>query len=95
MRICLQDVGLVLSTREPQHLRDGLIRLGITQLSAGSRTEPGGYENPSEDAEQFVVADERSPAEVAAHIRSMGYEVVWKDWEPSLHGSSLARSAEA
>jgi 2-iminoacetate synthase len=37
------DVGLVLSTREPAKLRDGLIPLGITLLSAGSHTEPGGY----------------------------------------------------
>jgi 2-iminoacetate synthase len=37
------DVGLVLSTREPARLRDGLIPLGITLMSAGSHTEPGGY----------------------------------------------------
>ena len=37
------DVGLVLSTREPAWLRDGLIPLGITLMSAGSHTEPGGY----------------------------------------------------
>jgi len=37
------DVGLVLSTREPAKLRDGLIPLGITLMSAGSHTEPGGY----------------------------------------------------
>jgi len=37
------DVGLVLSTREPAKLRDGLIPLGITMMSAGSHTEPGGY----------------------------------------------------
>ncbi len=95
MRICLPDVGLVLSTREPSVLRDGLVRLGITQLSAGSHTEPGGYENPSEDAEQFDVADDRAPDEVARHLRALGYGVVWKDWEPVLHGPSLVRSAEA
>ena len=37
------DVGLVLSTREPKKLRDGLFPLGITLISAGSHTEPGGY----------------------------------------------------
>lgn len=96
LRICLPDVGLVLSTREPASLRDGLVRLGITQLSAGSHTEPGGYEHPSDDAEQFEVADERSPAEVAMRLRELGYEVVWKDWEPSLHGGApVARHAEA
>jgi 2-iminoacetate synthase len=43
LRLFLPDVGLVLSTREPAGLRDGLIPLGITLVSAGSHTEPGGY----------------------------------------------------
>jgi 2-iminoacetate synthase len=42
-RLSFPDVGLVLSTREPVALRDGLIPLGITLISAGSHTEPGGY----------------------------------------------------
>ena len=42
-RLLLPDVGLVLSTREPARLRDGLIPLGVTLVSAGSHTEPGGY----------------------------------------------------
>jgi 2-iminoacetate synthase len=42
-RLMFPDAGLVLSTREPARLRDGLIPLGITLISAGSRTEPGGY----------------------------------------------------
>ena len=42
-RLLLPDAGLVLSTREPARLRDGLIPLGITMISAGSHTEPGGY----------------------------------------------------
>jgi len=42
-RLMFPDVGLVLSTREPAKLRDGLFPLGITLVSAGSRTEPGGY----------------------------------------------------
>lgn len=88
LRICLPDLGLVLSTREAPALRDGLVRLGITQLSAGSRTEPGGYQDPNHDAEQFEVADRRSPAEVAARLRELGYEPVWKDWEATLHGAA-------
>lgn len=43
LRLLLPDVGLVLSTREPARLRDGLAPLGITLMSAGSHTEPGGY----------------------------------------------------
>ena len=42
-RLMFPDVGLVLSTREPAKLRDGLFPLGITLVSAGSHTEPGGY----------------------------------------------------
>lgn len=42
-RIIFPDIGIVLSTREPAHLRDGLIPLGVTLISAGSHTEPGGY----------------------------------------------------
>jgi len=48
-RLFLPDVGLVLSTREPARLRDGLIPLGITLISAGSHTEPGGYTGAGKD----------------------------------------------
>lgn len=42
-RLFLPDAGMVLSTREPAALRDGLFPLGVTHASAGSHTEPGGY----------------------------------------------------
>lgn len=48
-RLFLPDVGLVLSTREPAKLRDGLIPLGVTMISAGSHTEPGGYTGAGND----------------------------------------------
>ena len=48
-RLFLPDAGLVLSTREPAKLRDGLIPLGITLISAGSHTEPGGYTGAGRD----------------------------------------------
>ena len=48
-RLMFPDVGLVLSTREPPRLRDGLIPLGITLMSAGSHTEPGGYTGAGQD----------------------------------------------
>lgn len=80
LRLFLPDAGLVASTREPAALRDGLFRVGITRASAGSHTEPGGYEEPDAAGEQFQIADERSVAEVASHLRSLGYEPVWEDW---------------
>ena len=113
-RLLLPEVGLVLSTREPAHLRNGLIPLGITLMSAGSHTEPGGYtgagkeklhytrrgrivqlaaaasewaslpEHPTNATGQFEIADERSPGQIAALIRSLGYEPVWKDWDAAL-----------
>ena len=43
LRLMFPDVGIVLSTRENPKLRDGLIPLGVTMMSAGARTEPGGY----------------------------------------------------
>ena len=80
LRLLLPDAGIVLSTRESAALRDGLFRVGVTHASAGSHTEPGGYEHPNEATEQFEVADLRSPAEVAASLRALGYEPVWEDW---------------
>ena len=80
-RLMFPDVGLVLSTREQAKLRDGLIPLGITLMSAGSHTEPGGYAEASGAEPQFEVSDTRSPAEVAAALRAAGYDPVWKDWQ--------------
>lgn len=106
LRICFPQVGIVLSTREPAALRDAMLPLGITTMSAGSHTEPGGYTgqgredlhltvrgkavqpvNPAVDSkatEQFEIADDRSPAEVAAVLRSRGFDAVWKDWDRAI-----------
>lgn len=81
LRLLLPDLGISLSTREPPELRDALLRLGVTHLSAGSHTEPGGYAGPSDAGRQFEVSDSRSPAEVVSVLRSAGYDPVWKDWE--------------
>jgi 2-iminoacetate synthase len=48
-RLMFPDVGIVLSTRETPRLRDGLMSLGITMMSAGSHTEPGGYTGAGRD----------------------------------------------
>jgi 2-iminoacetate synthase len=57
-----------------------LFRVGVTHTSAGSHTDPGGYTEPDEATGQFEVADLRSPVEVAARLRELGYEPVWEDW---------------
>jgi len=79
LRLALPDVGITLSTRESSAFRDAAFRLGVTQMSAGSHTEPGGYVHPGQAEPQFEVSDTRSPAEVAAALRDAGYEPVWKD----------------
>lgn len=79
LRLVAPEVGIVLSTREAPALRDGLVRIAVTTMSAGSSTEPGGYLHPGEAQEQFAISDERSPAEVAAMLVAAGYDPVWKD----------------
>jgi 2-iminoacetate synthase len=80
LRLFLPDAGIVLSSRESAELRDGLFRIGVTHASAGSHTEPGGYEHPDDATAQFEVADLRTPAQVADRLRELGYEPVWEDW---------------
>jgi len=79
VRLALPDAGITLSTRESPAFRDAAFRLGVTQMSAGSHTEPGGYVEPGMAEPQFEVSDTRSPAEVAAALRHAGYDPVWKD----------------
>lgn len=79
LRLVLPDVGINLSTRESPAFRDAACKLGVTQMSAGSSTEPGGYADPGGAEPQFEVSDTRSPAEVAAALRAAGYDPVWKD----------------
>ena len=81
LRLCFADAGIVLSTRESASLRDNLVLLCVTRMSAGSKTSPGGYGQGIQSQEQFEIDDKRRPAEVAAMIRSSGRECVWKDWD--------------
>lgn len=83
-RIFNEEVELSMSTRESANFRNNIIKLGITSISAGSKTNPGGYAVAKESLEQFEISDERSPKEVADMIKEQGYEVVWKDWDAAL-----------
>ncbi len=80
-RIFDHDVDISYSTRERPEFRDRMLSLGVTSMSAGSKTEPGGYHTYPQALEQFSVSDSRTPAEVAEAIRCEGYETVWKDWD--------------
>jgi 2-iminoacetate synthase len=57
-----------------------MISLGITAMSAGSKTEPGGY-SQKDELEQYAVNDSRSPKEMLEIIAQNGYDVIWKDWD--------------
>jgi 2-iminoacetate synthase len=81
LRLCFGDTGIVLSTREAAGFRDRMMNICVTRLSAGSKTNPGGYVSEKDAAEQFVVADDRTPEQVAEVVRRSGYEAVWKDWD--------------
>ncbi|MCD7973166.1 MAG: 2-iminoacetate synthase ThiH [Candidatus Azobacteroides sp.] len=83
-RIFDHDLEIALSTRENKIFRDNMTTLGVTSLSAGSKTDPGGYAVYREELEQFAVNDDRNPAEVLSAVKGQGYEVIWKDWDLSL-----------
>jgi 2-iminoacetate synthase len=89
-RLFSPEVELSLSTRESPHFRNHAYKLGFTSMSAGSKTNPGGYANNEESLEQFAISDERSPKEVAAFLRENGYEPVWKDWDSTYDGQTVA-----
>jgi 2-iminoacetate synthase len=81
LRLCFADAGLALSTRECAALRDHLVQLGITRMSAGSKTNPGGYSRQDHAIEQFKVSDTRTALQVAQMISQQGFDPVWKDWD--------------
>lgn len=80
-RIFDHDVDISVSTREAPEFRDNIATLGVTSMSAGSKTEPGGYATYPQALEQFEVSDQRTPREVSEAIHKAGYETVWKDWD--------------
>jgi 2-iminoacetate synthase len=82
-RLLDEDVELSMSTRENEVFRNNIIKLGITSISAESKTNPGGYAVERESLEQFEISDERSTNEIKKMIQNQGYEVVWKDWDRS------------
>ncbi len=103
LRVTFPKIGIVMSTREPAELRDATAPLGVTMMSAGSHTEPGGYtgrgkaEPPSNRAGppdrrrpamraegQFFISDERSPEILAARLRALGLDPVWKGWDAAI-----------
>ena len=76
IRIAVPYTGMIVSTRESQKTREQVLKLGISQISGGSKTSVGGYAKPEADderSEQFEVEDTRSLDEVINWLMRLGY----------------------
>jgi len=83
LRIFLPRLGIALSTRESAFLREGLLPLGITRMSAGSTTRVGGHTIAAPEEEnvpQFEISDPRDVEEMKTMLVAKGYQPVLKDW---------------
>lgn len=80
-RLWNEDLEISISTRENEKFRNNIIPIGVTSMSAGSKTNPGGYVVDPQSLEQFEISDERSAEEISKIIKNAGYEPVWKDWD--------------
>lgn len=86
-RLFNNEVELSLSTRESEYFRNHAFPLGITSISAASKTQPGGYADSTEQLEQFEISDDRSASQVEQAVRAVGLEPVWHDWHVAYSGS--------
>jgi 2-iminoacetate synthase len=75
MRLAVPYTGMIMSTRETAEARRATLAVGISQISAGSRTDPGGYKDGAGDpnGSQFQLGDHRSVEEVVSDVVSLGY----------------------
>ena len=75
IRIAVPYTGMIISTRESQAVRERVLPLGVSQISGGSRTSVGGYEEEERptDTEQFDVSDQRTLDEVVCWLMELGY----------------------
>lgn len=79
-RCLFPDLGITLSTRESAQFRDGLIQLGVTDMSAESMTSPGAYSGVQAEP-QFSTTDHRSLHEIQLLLANQGVDGVVKDWD--------------
>ncbi|WP_346856757.1 [FeFe] hydrogenase H-cluster radical SAM maturase HydG [uncultured Draconibacterium sp.] len=73
LRLAVPYTGIIMSTRETAKMRRETFALGVSQISAGSKTNPGGYEEEDEISGQFSLGDHRKLDEVIKDVASMGY----------------------
>lgn len=81
-RTLFPRVGINLSTREPEHIRNNILELGITKMSAGSNTSVGGYTQISKDQQdpQFDIEDQRSVNQIISMLKQRQFDPVLTDW---------------
>lgn len=82
-KIFLQRAGINITTREGDYMRNNMIPLGVTKMSAGVTTEVGGHSLGKDEKGdgQFVISDGRSVDQIRAEIESKGYNPIFKDWQ--------------
>jgi 2-iminoacetate synthase len=80
LRLFLPRVGITISTRENAFLRDNLLKLGVTKMSAGSSTAIGGHTDAIDSIGQFEIYDRRTVKEMREIISKVGYKPILKDW---------------
>jgi 2-iminoacetate synthase len=80
LRLFLPRVGITISTRENAFLRDNILKLGVTKMSAGSSTAIGGHTDAIDSIGQFEISDRRTVKEMREIISKAGYKPILKDW---------------
>lgn len=80
-KMFIPRAGINVTTREKAEIRDNLIPLGVTKISAGVSVEVGGHSIKDKGAAQFEISDSRSVDEIKNMLKSKGYCPVFKDWE--------------
>lgn len=78
-RLFIPRGSISISTRESAMLRDNLLPLGVTKMSAESKTTVGGHSQKKSDP-QFQISDQRSVKDLDSHLVKMGYQPIYKDW---------------
>lgn len=80
-RIFQPTADISISTRELPEFRNHLLQLGLTRISAGSKTDVGGYTQHDSSTAQFDISDARSVEETVLAVEKQGLQVIYKDWE--------------
>ncbi|MBB6217253.1 2-iminoacetate synthase [Anaerosolibacter carboniphilus] len=81
LRLFLPRAAIAISTREQSYLRDHLLPLGVTKMSAGVSTSVGGHTDDDKGSSQFDISDQRSVYEMKRMLKEKGYQPVFKDWD--------------